>query len=274
MGAIISNGQKLHQSDPAESPKSLQRVFPGSASGYDAQHGGVAVAAPTSPATPAPREMFGMSDSGPEDPHTLALVARIQQRDTQALGDYIELMRRPLLVFIERHMGDGLRRKVEPDDIFQELSADALRSLGQYDLADRDPFGWLCQIAERRIIDAHRRYFGAQKRAAGREVSIHGHGGSADTSRAGLVDLLVASMTSASRAVSRDEKQLKMLAALENLPVDQQEAVRLRYLEGWPSKQIAERLGKTDGAVRVMLTRALAKLQTLLDPNGTWQSRS
>ena len=40
--------------------------------------------------------------------------------------------------------------------------------------------------------------------------------------------------------------------------------LRLRYLEGLPSKEIADRLGKSDGAVRVMLTRSLDKLQKLL----------
>ena len=40
--------------------------------------------------------------------------------------------------------------------------------------------------------------------------------------------------------------------------------IRLRYVEQMPSKEIAERLSKTDGAVRVMLTRALKTLQTVL----------
>ena len=48
-----------------------------------------------------------------------------------------------------------------------------------------------------------------------------------------------------------------MYAGLAELPEEQREALRLRYLEGLPSKEIAARLGKTDGAVRVMLTRAL-----------------
>ncbi len=269
MGTIFSNRRNILQSPPSASADLPLPVGRESASGYDAATAGREVAAGGAPC----RERLGMSSDGSEDGRTLELIDRIRRHDVQALGEYIEVHRRPLLAYVERHMGDGLRRKVEPEDVLQELSADALRSLAQYDLADRDPFGWLCQIAERRIIDAHRRYFGAQKRAAGREVSIHGGGGAADTSRAGLVDLLVASMTSASRAVSRDEKQLKMMAALEQLSEDQRDAVRLRYLEGWPSKQIAEHLGKTDGAVRVMLTRALTKLQGLLDPNGTWQSR-
>ena len=61
-----------------------------------------------------------------------------------------------------------MRRKVEPDDLFQETSAEAVRSLPEVQLGDRDPFNWLCQVAERRIIDAHRRFFG-QKRDAARE---------------------------------------------------------------------------------------------------------
>ena len=39
---------------------------------------------------------------------------------------------------------------------------------------------------------------------------------------------------------------------------------RLRYVEGLPSKEIASRLQKSDGATRVLLTRSLAKLQELL----------
>lgn len=52
---------------------------------------------------------------------------------------------------------------------------------------------------------------------------------------------------------------------LEKLPEDQREALRMRYIEDLPSKIIAERLGKTDGSIRVMLTRSLAKLQQLLE---------
>ena len=54
--------------------------------------------------------------------------------------------------------------------------------------------------------------------------------------------------------------------ALGKLPAEQREALRLRYVENLPSKEIAARLGKSDGAVRVMLTRALGQLQQLLGP--------
>jgi RNA polymerase sigma-70 factor (ECF subfamily) len=190
------------------------------------------------------------------------LKERVIAGDREALGQWLNARRGPLLAFIERRLGTALRRKVDPDDLLQEVNTEAVRSFGEMDLTQRDPFGWLCQIAERRIIDSHRRFFGSQKRDAGREVPLNAGGG--DDSRAGLIDLLVASMTTASQAFSRDQKQIRLLAALEKLPEEQRDALRMRYIEDLPSKTIAERLGKTDGSIRVMLTRSLAKLQAIL----------
>jgi RNA polymerase sigma-70 factor (ECF subfamily) len=196
-----------------------------------------------------------------------ALLSQVRAGDCEALGQFIAARQPQLLAFIDRRLGAALRRKIEVDDLYQEVSAEAIRSLPEIDLKERDPFNWLCQVAERRIIDAHRRFFGSQKRDAAREVSINAPGsGSTSTSRPGLINLLVASMTSASAAFSRDQKQIRLLAALEKLPEEHREALRLRYLENLPSKEIAERMGKTDGAVRVMLTRSLAKLQQIMGP--------
>jgi RNA polymerase sigma-70 factor (ECF subfamily) len=191
------------------------------------------------------------------------LIEQVRAHDEQALAKFIDLRRPQLLAFIERRLGAALRRKIEPDDVLQETSAEAIRGLKGAELADRDVFGWLCQMAERRIIDAHRR-FASQKRDSGREVPIHSP---VDSDHGGIIDLLVASMTTASKAFSRDQKQIRMMAALESLPSEHREALRMRYLEGLPSKDIAARLNKSDGAVRVMLTRSLAKLQELLGVN-------
>lgn len=193
-----------------------------------------------------------------------ALIHRIRQADAHALAEFIDRKRGALLGHIENRLGVGLRAKIEPEDIFQEVSAEAVRSLPSNTLGDRDPFAWLCQIVERRIIDAHRRFFGAAKRDAGREIALDK--GSPDTSRAQVIDMLIASMTTPSEAFSRNIRYQKLSEALAALPDDQREALRLRYVEGLPSKQIAEQLKKSDGAVRVMLTRALSRLQSILAP--------
>jgi RNA polymerase sigma-70 factor, ECF subfamily len=191
------------------------------------------------------------------------LADRVRNHDPSALADFIEEHRRQLFAFIDRQLGTGLRRKLEPDDIVQEVCAEAIRSLPQIDFGDRDPFSWLCQLAERKIIDSHRRFFAAQKRDAGREVGL-GSGSDTANPGGGLLNLLVASLTTASQAFSRNVKEARLQEAIQLLPYDQREALRLRYVENLPSKEIAERLGKSDAAVRVMLTRSLKKLQEIL----------
>ena len=193
------------------------------------------------------------------------LLGRIHEKDSDALVQYIELNRGPLIGFVERQLGSALRKKVEPDDILQEVMVDAVRSLKEIELGDRQPFSWLCQIAERRIIDTHRRFYATQKRDASREIGLGAASGDSDGPN--LIDLLVKSMTTPSQAFSRNARELKLQDALNTLPEVHREAIRLRYVEGLASKEIAQRLNKSDGAIRVMLSRSLKQLQTVLGPD-------
>ncbi len=196
----------------------------------------------------------------PED----ALVRRLRAGEAQALGEFLEACRPRLTAFVERNLGAALRRKAEPQDVLQETAVYALNALPHTDLSQRDPFGWLCQIAEQRIIDLHRKFFEAQKRAADRESPLDAPACASGEQM--LIDLLVVSMTTPSMAVARDERGRALLEALAALPEESRTALRLRYVENLPSKEIASRLGKSDGAVRVLLTRTLARLQKLLGP--------
>jgi RNA polymerase sigma-70 factor (ECF subfamily) len=182
--------------------------------------------------------------------------------DTTELAQFIEQRRPQLLGYIQKNLGPALRRKLEPEDILQDVVLTAVASPDQFAVPGRDPFKLLCQIAEQRIIDAHRHHVAAQKRACDREVSID-RPQTADPAR-GFVDLLIASMTSPSQAFSRNQREFRLQAAIEELPEDQRESLRLRYVEGLPTRDVAERLGKTDGAIRVLLSRTLTKLQEVL----------
>ena len=77
--------------------------------------------------------------------------------------------------------------------------------------------------------------------------------------------MLAASMTSPSAAVSRDFRMDRMTQAITELNQEQQDAIRMRYAEGMPTKVIAEKLGKTDVAVRVLLSRSMRQLEKQLD---------
>lgn len=191
--------------------------------------------------------------------HDTKILAGLRTGDEAALVEFLKTNEGALLAFIRSRIGTQLQRKLEPEDVLQEASMEAVRTLPQTDLTSWDPLNWLFQICERKIIDAHRRFFASQKRDASREAVIPD--GSA---AAGLANLLAASMTSPSDAFSRDQRQLRMLAALDTLPEDQREALRLRYLVGLSSKEISKKIGKTDGATRVMISRALARLHEML----------
>jgi len=191
--------------------------------------------------------------------------------DPEAVAACVQAHRPRLLAFVEHRMGPGLRQRLDPDDIVQEVSLAAVRPAGARpdDAApQRDAFGWLCHVAEQRIIDAHRRHFGAAKRDAAREVSIDaprpGLAGAPDAG--GLASMLAVSMTTPSQALSRDAKEYHLRQAIESLPQEQREAIRMRFVEGLATKEIAERLGKSDVSVRVMLSRTVQKLQERFGP--------
>lgn len=81
----------------------------------------------------------------------------------------------------------------------------------------------------------------------------------------GLEQLLSASMTSPSAAFSRDVRMMRMQEAIAGLNEDLRDAIRMRYADGLPTKEIAKQLGKTDVAVRVLLSRGMRQLEKSLD---------
>ncbi len=192
--------------------------------------------------------------------HEESLVRKIRVGDHDVLAELIEIFRNQLLITASRKMSDVLKRCVEPEDIVQEAVTYCLKTFSELDCSSLEPIPWVHQVLERKIVDAHR-HFAAQKRAADKGVSLNG---AADSSP-GLIDLLVASITSASRAFARDRREERLLSAMSQLSQEQQDALRMRYVENLPSKEIAEKLQKSDGAVRVMLTRSLRQLEELLD---------
>ncbi len=192
-----------------------------------------------------------------------ALLERIRANDPAAMAEFLDARRPQLLAFIHKNLSDAMRRKVDPEDLAQDVHMECVRALPSVTIGDRDPFNWACQVAERKIIDAHRHYFGAQKRDAARELPLGTPGG--ETGQAGLINMLVASMTSPSQAFSRNQKEFRLLQAIQTLPSEHQQALRMRYVENLPSKEIAEKLNKSDVSVRVMLSRSLNKLREILD---------
>lgn len=185
-----------------------------------------------------------------------------QSRDSAAMAAYLTAIGPALSRFVRGMSGKRLLSVIEVDDLVQEVAVSALAGLSSAPLDAYTPWQWCQQLARRRVIDAHRHHFGAQRRDASRDRSMHAVGD--DDASNGFESMLVASLTSASAVLSRDVRLSRLNAAIAALPASQRDVVVMRYVEGQPTKQIAERLGKTDVAIRVMLSRCMRSLEAEL----------
>lgn len=192
----------------------------------------------------------------------LLLLEQIRKHDLNALAVYIEQNRNQLIGFIRSITGSRLLSVIEIDDLLQEVSTAAVQGLPTAPLEEYEPMQWLQQIARRRVVDAHRFHFDAKRRDASKQQSIHAPSTGSD--EMGLEQLLAASMTTPSAAMSQNNRISRMHMAIEQLSDEQKSAVRMRYVDGMATKQIAEKLGKTDVAVRVLLSRSMRELEKLL----------
>ena len=58
-----------------------------------------------------------------------------------------------------------------------------------------------------------------------------------------------------------DLRPNRLTEALATLPVNQQEAIRLRHLEAWPLARIAGHLGRTPAATAGLIKRGMRALR-------------
>ena len=65
------------------------------------------------------------------------------------------------------------------------------------------------------------------------------------------------------------ERALWLRAHLEALPVDQREVVRLRFYEDQSFRDVAARMGRSEGAVKQLLRRALKALHLRIQQEET-----
>jgi RNA polymerase sigma-70 factor (ECF subfamily) len=173
-------------------------------------------------------------------------------------------LRQMVAVYLDRR----LAARVDPSDIVQDALADAARGFAAY-LRERPlPFyPWLRQLAWQRLGQVHRHHVRARRRSVEREVPWDI--ALPDQSAEALADRLMASGTSPSRRMIRDELRRRVQAALDRLAPRDREILVMRHLEEMSAAEIAAILGISEGAVRVRLLRALTGLRGLLNNGGT-----
>jgi RNA polymerase sigma-70 factor, ECF subfamily len=184
-------------------------------------------------------------------PQLADLLARARAGDGEAAGVLLEKYRPYLRILAERQLDQNLAARLDASDLVQQTCLSVLGRLPQFDGQDEAQFiAWLRTVHENNIRDAIREHLQTAKRAAGREVAF----------TAG--DLAVTLRTSSpSQRVLVGENAAELAAALLELPPDQREAVRLRYLEGRSLAEIAERMDRSVVAAAGLVKRGLIQLR-------------
>jgi RNA polymerase sigma-70 factor (ECF subfamily) len=193
-----------------------------------------------------------------------ALVERACRGDRTAREQLLDRHRSLLIRMVAVRMDRRLAARVDPSDIVQDTLARAARDLSDYLRSRPVPFSvWLRQIACERLADVHRLHIRSQRRSLTREEP-----GGIPLPNESVIQLakrLLASGTSPSRRMIRDEEREELRAALASLPERDHEILVMRHLEQLDNGEIAAVLGITEGAVRVRHVRALRRLRELLE---------
>ncbi len=169
-------------------------------------------------------------------------------------------------------MDRAILAKLEPEDILQQVYLEVFRQIDRFEYRGPDSFlNWVLTILENKLIDA-RRALHCQARDVDREVPAQAGGGT--ESYWDLLDQLYADSATPSRAVRREEAVGALLACIARLSDSHQKVIRLRFLEGRSLDEVADRLGKTRGAVVALTRRALEALRASMDRLGDFTRAS
>jgi RNA polymerase sigma-70 factor (ECF subfamily) len=162
-------------------------------------------------------------------------------------------------------VGPALRAKVDASDVIQETLWKAYRGFPEFrGTTEGELLAWLRRVLARTIADHVRRYAKTARRDVAREESIED---ALDRSSEAL-RALAADQTSPSAAAARREDGVALADALATLRPEHREVILLRNLEGLDWPQVAERMGRTPDAARMLWGRALASMRPLVKGRG------
>jgi RNA polymerase sigma-70 factor (ECF subfamily) len=170
-------------------------------------------------------------------PDDTDLVARFAAGEEHAVREVYETYARPVLTVAMSALG----RRDLAEEVVQTTMLQAWRAAGTFDVS-RELAPWLYAIARRVAIDIHRR-----------------------ESRAPLpAEVADDDVTVEPLSFQRTWEAWEVRVALDRLPPDEREVVRLAHLVGLTHREVAERLGVPVGTVKSRSSRAHRRLASLL----------
>ena len=187
------------------------------------------------------------------------LVEAAARGDSRAVEELLERYLSGLRAFVRLRAGPLVRARESSSDLVQSTCREVLEHADRFRFPNEGAFkSWLFTTALRKIQNRHE-FYRAQKRDVMREA-----GQDADPDAGGILSHYASFSTPSRHAILKEEME-RVERAFEELTDEQREVVTLAHLVGLSRAEIAEQMGKSEGAVRVLLHRSLAKLAGLLD---------
>jgi RNA polymerase sigma-70 factor (ECF subfamily) len=176
-----------------------------------------------------------------------------------------ERFRSYLHVLARSQLEPQFRGKLDLSGVVQQTLLEAHQARERFqDQGEAQQTAWLRTILAHNLTDEMRK-LGAAARDVVRERSLEA---SLESSAHRLGAMLAADQSSPSQQAARNEQVLRLAEALARLPEDQGRAVDLHHLQGLSLAEVAERMGRSKGAVASLLFRGLENLRGWLkDPS-------
>jgi RNA polymerase sigma-70 factor (ECF subfamily) len=191
----------------------------------------------------------------PDHPEFRSLLAAAQAGDQEALATLLGRTEDRLRKVIDQRLGPRLRASLRRSDILQNSYLAMLEALPRFSGDSEQAFvAWLAQIIENDIRRQHR-WFNAGKRRPPSQTSEKNL----------LADILMRPIPTPSAEAAAGEERSLLRKAMAQLEPDHLRVIELAEFEGLPHKEVAERMGRSEGACRMLLLRARMALALALE---------
>jgi RNA polymerase sigma-70 factor (ECF subfamily) len=200
-------------------------------------------------------------DDRDDDP--CSLLERARAGEPVARERLLESFRNYLRLLAHTGLAEPLQEKADPSDLVQETLLKAHANFGQFrGRNEAELAGWLRQILARNLADLSRRFHQAEARRVDRERSLEEL---LDQSSLALGKLVAIGGPSPSEHAQQRELSVVLADALADLSPDYRNVIVLRSLEERDWEDVARKMRRTTGAVRILWARALTRLRPLIE---------
>jgi len=201
----------------------------------------------------------------PQSEPTQELLAGAKQGNADAVNNLMDRHRDSLRRMVQMRLDHKIQRRVDVSDVVQDVLVEANRRLQDYLANPVMPFHlWLRQIAQDRIIDAHRRHRGSARRSVDKEQPLLVAGADDHSTMQLVAQLCDPGMTPGALATQAEMVQA-VERAITKLNDQDCEIIIMRHFEQLSNQEIAQALSLTEPAASMRYLRAIKRLRELLN---------